>query len=236
MGIDINYLSELSSVDSANGRTMGEDTVDAQCWSPSSAEKQDAAVNPKEAPETRPEGAAVANPQAKGLMTTEDRVEGIVELSVYVYFIRVGGPLLFTIVAIIAGGAVAINSYASFYLADWGEKTTIRKIESDYCPYLTPPCDVKPLTSKENIVYLNFYALLSMVYLVATTFRTGAMVTVGINASRLLHSNLLRRVLAAPVAFFDTTPLGRILNRFSADITQIDERLGYTIGKKTQIL
>jgi ABC-type multidrug transport system fused ATPase/permease subunit len=56
------------------------------------------------------------------------------------------------------------------------------------------------------------------------------MVTVGINASREMHRQLLTRVINAPVSFFDTTPLGRILNRFSSDVTQTDERLGYTIG------
>ena len=45
-----------------------------------------------------------------------------------------------------------------------------------------------------------------------------------------MHRNILRRILAAPVSFFDTTPLGRVLNRFSSDITQIDEKLAYTFG------
>ena len=45
-----------------------------------------------------------------------------------------------------------------------------------------------------------------------------------------MHRHLLKRVLRAPVSFFDTTPLGRIINRFSADITQSDEKLGYTLG------
>ena len=37
--------------------------------------------------------------------------------------------------------------------------------------------------------------------------------------------DLLRAVLFAPMAFFDTTPLGRVINRFSKDIYTIDEQI-----------
>jgi ABC-type multidrug transport system fused ATPase/permease subunit len=44
-----------------------------------------------------------------------------------------------------------------------------------------------------------------------------------LNASRNLHDSLLKCVLAAPVnTYFDVTPVGRILNRFSKDLDSID--------------
>ena len=42
-------------------------------------------------------------------------------------------------------------------------------------------------------------------------------------ASRTLHSRMLKNILRSPMSFFDTTPLGRVLNRFSKDIYTIDE-------------
>lgn len=39
----------------------------------------------------------------------------------------------------------------------------------------------------------------------------------GLVAARALHQSLLTAVMALPAAFFDATPSGRILNRFSSD-------------------
>lgn len=46
-----------------------------------------------------------------------------------------------------------------------------------------------------------------------------------VNSSHELHKKLLARILRAPMSFFDTTPIGRILNRFSKDIEMVDNNL-----------
>ncbi|TNN53941.1 Canalicular multispecific organic anion transporter 2 [Liparis tanakae] len=50
-----------------------------------------------------------------------------------------------------------------------------------------------------------------------------------IGAARKLHFNLLTNKFQTPQSFFDTTPLGRIINRFSKDIYIIDEALPSTV-------
>uniref|UniRef100_A0A8C1VI40 Uncharacterized protein n=1 Tax=Cyprinus carpio TaxID=7962 RepID=A0A8C1VI40_CYPCA len=46
-----------------------------------------------------------------------------------------------------------------------------------------------------------------------------------ISASRTLHTNLLSNILKVPMVFFDTTPSGRIVNRFAKDIFTVDEMI-----------
>lgn len=51
----------------------------------------------------------------------------------------------------------------------------------------------------------------------------------GIKAARTLHAALLENKFHTPQSFYDTTPTGRIINRFSKDIYVIDEVIPPTI-------
>ena len=46
-----------------------------------------------------------------------------------------------------------------------------------------------------------------------------------LKASEILHDEMTKAVIKAPVLFFDTNPAGRILNRFSKDIGCMDDLL-----------
>mmetsp|Transcript_107829 Transcript_107829/g.220103 ORF Transcript_107829/g.220103 Transcript_107829/m.220103 type:complete len:1402 (+) Transcript_107829:151-4356(+) len=50
-----------------------------------------------------------------------------------------------------------------------------------------------------------------------------------VSASKKLHDEMAKAVLRAKIAFFDTNPMGRILNRFSADVGSNDDMLPDTI-------
>ncbi|XP_023240929.1 multidrug resistance-associated protein 1-like [Centruroides sculpturatus] len=45
------------------------------------------------------------------------------------------------------------------------------------------------------------------------------------NAAVKVHHDLLNRILKAPLSFFDITPIGRIINRFSKDIDSVDSEI-----------
>ena len=46
-----------------------------------------------------------------------------------------------------------------------------------------------------------------------------------VRAGCILHASLMRNIIASPMIFFDTTPVGRVLNRFSKDVDVIDNMI-----------
>lgn len=49
-------------------------------------------------------------------------------------------------------------------------------------------------------------------------------------ASKTMHARLLGHVLLLPMAFFDSQPLGRLLNRFTKDTEAVDVELLHLVG------
>ncbi|XP_029456037.1 ATP-binding cassette sub-family C member 9 isoform X2 [Rhinatrema bivittatum] len=56
----------------------------------------------------------------------------------------------------------------------------------------------------------------------------------GLTAAKNLHHNLFKKIILAPIRFFDTTPVGLILNRFSADTNIIDQHIPPTLESLTR--
>ncbi|GAX19080.1 ATP-binding cassette, subfamily C (CFTR/MRP), member 4 [Fistulifera solaris] len=60
-------------------------------------------------------------------------------------------------------------------------------------------------------------------------FRAFLSLSLTVKASQRLHDQMTESVLRAQISFFDTNPLGRILNRFSADVGSNDDMLPPTL-------
>ena len=83
---------------------------------------------------------------------------------------------------------------------------------------------------------LYIYAGLVGVALVLSLLRALLFFNTALNSSQVLHDDMLAAVLRAPVLFFDTNPVGRVLNRFSRDLSCMDELLPDTFLDAIQIL
>lgn len=71
--------------------------------------------------------------------------------------------------------------------------------------------------------WLSLCEVEALCFIDCLLFMTGLFVFLGtlllanasVNASGILHSRLLRNILRVPMVFFDTTPIGRVVNRFA---------------------
>uniref|UniRef100_A0AAY5KK77 ATP-binding cassette sub-family B member 6 n=1 Tax=Esox lucius TaxID=8010 RepID=A0AAY5KK77_ESOLU len=84
--------------------------------------------------------------------------------------------------------------------------------------------------SAEVNFYLTVYGSVAGANTVFTAFRAFLFAYGGIRAASVIHNRLLSTVLKATVTFFDTTPLGRVLNRFSADLYSVDDTLPFVLN------
>lgn len=89
---------------------------------------------------------------------------------------------------------------------------------SNYCVRVEDENNI----TEERIRYIITYAILMTVALYAYIHRTFAFFSICLIASIRLHDQLFRGVTRATMYFYNRNPSGRILNRFSRDINNID--------------
>ncbi|XP_042318198.1 ATP-binding cassette sub-family C member 10 isoform X2 [Sceloporus undulatus] len=78
--------------------------------------------------------------------------------------------------------------------------------------------------------YLTVYGCIAGANSVFTILRSFLFAYGTIHAATVIHNRLLRRVMKATMTFFDTTPTGRILNRFSSDLYCVDDSLPFLLN------
>ncbi|KAJ8954547.1 hypothetical protein NQ318_000781, partial [Aromia moschata] len=86
----------------------------------------------------------------------------------------------------------------------------------------------------ENVSLL-IYSLLIISSVILAFTRSLYFFKYCVRASTKLHNVMFKRIIKAPMKFFNTNPAGRILNRFSKDIGSVDEMLPQIIADTLQI-
>ncbi len=74
-------------------------------------------------------------------------------------------------------------------------------------------------------VFMAVFGALGGVVALNSLLRSYYFAIKSLQASWNMHGDMLRSILRSPMVFFDTTPTGRILNRFSADFDKIDHQI-----------
>mmetsp|Transcript_19102 Transcript_19102/g.18734 ORF Transcript_19102/g.18734 Transcript_19102/m.18734 type:complete len:705 (+) Transcript_19102:2007-4121(+) len=91
---------------------------------------------------------------------------------------------------------------------------------------------INPYEEKYSFWSLIFISLsLAIVASIATTIVTTGISLATIKLTRKLHIDMLEKTANAPVnLYFDKTPSGRILNRYSSDINKLDNGIDKKVG------
>uniref|UniRef100_A0A8C4FDA7 ATP-binding cassette sub-family C member 9 n=1 Tax=Dicentrarchus labrax TaxID=13489 RepID=A0A8C4FDA7_DICLA len=86
----------------------------------------------------------------------------------------------------------------------------------------------------EDSYYLPVFIILCAAGITLCLITSLTVEFLGLSAATNLHHNLLNKIIHAPIRFFDITPLGQILNRFSADTNIIDQHIPPTLESLTR--
>jgi ABC-type multidrug transport system fused ATPase/permease subunit len=148
------------------------------------------------------------------LTTEEEAALGKVKWSMYWELVKgVGVGHTCLIIFLFACYHIAYN-FTNIWLTNWNDDVGLSNFTSW-------PEDSKARKDR-NVYYIGIYTALG---LAQTIFVIGYSIDLQIQhvrTARKLHAELLNCIMRAPMSFFDTTPIGRILNRFSQDIEVLD--------------
>eukprot|EP00102_Acyrthosiphon_pisum_P020987 XP_016658197.1 PREDICTED: multidrug resistance-associated protein 1 isoform X4 [Acyrthosiphon pisum] len=157
--------------------------------------------------------------QAK-LIEVEKAETGSVKWEVYVHYLKSIGPFLCisTVVLSIIFQGFSISS--NIWLSVWSNDDTSHVHGTENI-------------SKRNL-YLTVYGLLGFGQVVSTVTAAIALSLGTVVAAEKLYELINARIFKNPLSLFDTTPIGRILNRVSKDIDTIDNVLPFILRSTIQ--
>lgn len=185
----------------------------------------------------------------------EEKAEGGVKYEVMMLYLRSMGPWWFWVLAVVVFGVQQLAALvANIWIREWanqydfseqsipltahnylGNPASTHAINNapglrSFIPYFSDEYSLKNMIapSAPNVdvkYYLAIYAVIGMGGMLVALFRDLWLFYGSLVASWRLHKQLLHNVTRAKFKFFDVTPLGQLMNRFSKDLESIDQEI-----------
>jgi ABC-type multidrug transport system fused ATPase/permease subunit len=145
-------------------------------------------------------------------MTTEERGEGAVSGDVWRSYMRAAkNPALVLMILASFVFANSCQQFQQWVIVAWTGDASYKKMAmTTYLLGVT--------AMATGVAFFNW-------------LRTYLACILGAEASRTMHHDLAQKVLAAPLSFFESTPVGRLLQRFTKDLDLIDQQLPGSFGQ-----
>ena len=154
----------------------------------------------------------------------EEREAGSLGLMVYWNYFRSGSSLaLLLTAAIVTLTSQGLNQFIDLWMSAWTDKDILvgRKKSTVNTSII----------SRDDTINIYIYTGLVVALFVSAFARSTLTFIIALRNSVRLHENIFIRVLRAPMLFFENNPMGRILNRFTKDIGNVDQALPNTLGE-----
>ncbi|NXE47010.1 MRP6 protein, partial [Casuarius casuarius] len=142
---------------------------------------------------------------AKGRLTKEEKAQrGRVNISIYVAYLRATGSLLCLYIILLFTCQQTVSFSRGYWLSMWTDDPAHNG------------------TQQHTELRVGVFGALGVIQALGRFVSTAAVLLGGVLASHKLFRQLLRSVARSPMIFFEQTPIGNLLNRFSKEIDAID--------------
>jgi ATP-binding cassette subfamily C (CFTR/MRP) protein 1 len=148
------------------------------------------------------------------IITSEESERGSIAKRLWLRYIQAFGW---------ANVAALLTTYATSQVFTYGSSWWLTQWVSDTYP---------ALSHNQPWFYLIIYSAASLVATFLILLRSIILSLAVVRAAKKIHSSAIRSVVGAPISFFDTTPIGRVINRFSSDLQKVDVQIA---GQSTQL-
>ena len=145
------------------------------------------------------------------LMSKETLETRAVDIQVYNYYFKAVGIASVSTIFLLSIATQALTIGTNVWLSAWSD-------------------DPRASETAVRNMYLSVYGVLGTISAMTIGLSTVITAVGGLKAANEFHNNMLSNVLRAPTSFFDTTPKGRIVNRFAKDIDYVDRSIPLTFN------
>ncbi|XP_066905610.1 multidrug resistance-associated protein 1 [Halyomorpha halys] len=153
----------------------------------------------------------------------EEKVEvGGVSMKVYGHYFQAIGLSLFSATIILTAIQQGFSIGSNVWLSAWSSANDISSNGT--------------MDTSKRDMYLGVYGLLGVAEVVAAFLSSICWFIGAADAGIRIHVLLLSNIFHSPMSFFDTTPQGRILSRFSKDIDVVDNAIPYNLKQLLMFL
>jgi ATP-binding cassette subfamily C (CFTR/MRP) protein 1 len=146
--------------------------------------------------------------------TKEISQKGKVKWSVYGAYAKACNPIAVCIWLFSVAAVQSLQVGSAVWLKNWAENNEKSSVNSDI--------------GKNVGIYFALGISASAMIVVQTMIMW---VYCSIQASKKLHEQMAHAMFRSPMSFFETTPIGRILNRFSTDMFRVDEAISRSFSE-----